>query len=246
MKSINALYFILCLAPALVGCSTVGQQSIASSTDRAVEAKPPIVSSLFPSDQAVLGEDAVNRILSSKLELPRRAKVALLKFQDAESWGSRYYGPGYWRDEEYLKVQQGQVDTLSRTLTASDQIGEVLPLPSLMTPRQPSIPLLREAAVRLQADLLFIFRVSSDTYSRYRLFEKDKVKSYSTCEVVVLDVRTGLVPFTRVLSRERMERKQSTDLDLAETMRRSEQASAMDALQSAAQGFVSFIQTIPK
>ena len=113
-------------------------------------------------------------------------------------------------------------------------------------PRQPSIPLLREAAVRLQADLLFIFRVSSDTYSRYRLFEKDKVKSYSTCEVVVLDVRTGLVPFTRVLSRERMERKQSTDLDLAETMRRSEQASAMDALQSAAQGFVSFIQTIPK
>jgi hypothetical protein len=52
----------------------------------------------------------------------------------------------------------------------------------------------------MQADLLLVFRVSSDTYTQYRAFAKDKVKAYSTCEMVLLDIRTGLVPFTRVIS----------------------------------------------
>jgi len=115
-----------------------------------------------------------------------------------------------------------------------------------MTPRQVSIPVLREAAVRLQADLLLVFRLGSDTYSQYRAFAKDKVKAYSTCEVVLLDVRTGLVPFTRVVSRERLELKQTTDLDLSETMRRAEQASAIDALKAAAEDLVRFVKTVPR
>ncbi len=207
-------------------------------------AKEPIATSLFPSDQAVMSDDAVGRILSSKLELPAKAKVALMKFPDAE--GSRYYGRYYWRDEQYLKLQQSQVDTLTQALQASDQIAEVTPLPSLMTPSRVSIPVLREAAVRMQADLLLVFRVGSDTYSQYRAFAKDKVKAYSTCELVLLDVRTGLVPFTRVLSRERLELKQSTDLDLSEAMRRAEQASAAETLKAAAEDLVGFVKSVPR
>lgn len=74
-----------------------------------------------------------------------------------------------------------------------------------MTPSKVSVPLLREAAVRMQADLLLAYRVGSDTYSQYRTVARDKVKAYSTCELVLLDVRTGLVPFTRVVSRERLQ-----------------------------------------
>jgi hypothetical protein len=207
-------------------------------------AKEPIATSLFPSDQAVMSDEAVARILSSKLELPARAKVALMKFPDAE--GSRFYGRSYWRDEEYLKLQQSQVDTLTQALVASDQIAEVRPLPSLMTPSRVSIPVLREAAVRMQADLLLVFRVGSDTYSQYRAFAKDKVKAYSTCELVMLDVRTGLVPFTRVTSRERLELKKPTELELSETMRRAEEASAAEALKAAAEDLVSFVKSVPR
>jgi hypothetical protein len=201
---------------------------------------------LFPSDQNVLGDEAVARILSSKLELPPKAKVALMKFPDAEGWGARYYGRYYWRDENYLKLQQPHVDTLSKALLESDQIVEITPLPSLMTPSRVSIPVLREAAVRMQADLLLVFRVASDTYSQYRTFAKDKVKAYSTCELVLLDVRTGLVPFTRVVSRERLESKQPADLDLTEAMRRAEQASATEALKAAAEDLVTFIKSVPR
>jgi hypothetical protein len=224
----------------LSGCAS--QKPVMATVEYA--AKEPIATSLFSSDQAILGDEAVERILSSKLELPAKAKVALMKFPDAD--GSRYNGSYYWRDEEYLKLQQVQVDTLSKALLASDQIVEVTPLPSLLTPRQLSIPILREAAVRMQADLLLVFRVSSDTYSQYRAFTKDKMKAYSTCELVLLDVRTGLVPFTRVVSRERVELKQPTDFDLTETMQRAEQAAAAEALKIAAEDLVTFIKSVPR
>ncbi len=207
-------------------------------------AKEPIATSLFPSDQAVMSDEAVGRILSSKLELPAKAKVALMKFPGGNGW--RDYGRYYWRDEDYLKLQQSQVDTLTQSLQASDQIAEVTPLPSLMTPSRVSIPVLREAALRMQADLLLVFRIGSDTYSQYRTFAKDKVKAYSTCELVLLDVRTGLVPFTRVASRERLELKQPNDLDLSETMRRAEQTSAAEALKAAGEDLVGFVKSVPR
>ena len=227
----------------LSGCVSA-KRPVAVMATPEYAAKEPIATSLFPSDQAVLGDEAVARILSSKLELPAKAKLALMKFPDTE--GSRYYGRSYWRDEDYLKGQQAQLDTLSKALLASDQIVEVIPLPSLMTPRQLSLPILREAAVRMQADLLLVFRVGSDTYSQYRTFAKDKVKAYSTCELVLLDVRTGLVPFARVVSRERVELKQTSDLELSETMRRAEQASAADALHAAAEDLVTYIKSVPR
>lgn len=210
------------------------------------QAREPIATSLFPSDQAVLGDEAVSRILSSKLELPGRAKLAVMKFPEGENSGSRYYGRYYWRDEEYLKLQQLQVEKLGSTLLASERIAEVTPLPSLMTPKQAAIPVLREAAVRMQADLLLVYRITSDTYSQYRAFAKDKLKAYSTCEIVVLDIRTGLVPFTRVLSREREELKKGTDLDLSETMRRAEQGAALDTLKAAVDDFVHFLASVKR
>ncbi len=234
-------------AAILSGCANMpAPSSMATSSYLDNVEKPPIATSLFPSDRAVLGDEAVARILSSKLELPAKARLALMKFPGSESGGSRYYGSYYWRNEDYQRIQQAQIEALSAPLISSDRVAEVTPLPSLMIPQQISIPVLREAAVRLQADLLLVFRIGSDTYSQYRTFAKDKVKAYSTCEVVILDVRTGLVPFTRVISREREESKQPSDLDVSETRRRAEQASALDALRAAADELVNFLKKVPK
>jgi hypothetical protein len=207
-------------------------------------AREPIATSLFSSDQAVLSDEAVQRILSSKLELPAKSKLALMKFPDSQ--GSDYYRRYYWQDVARLKLRQTEVDIISRTLLASDQIAEVTPLPSLMTPKQLSIPILREAAVRMQADLLLVYRIGSDTYSHTRVFARDKVKVYSTCEMVLLDVRTGLVPFTRVVSRERTATKQSMDFDLNETMQRAEQAASVDTLEAASADLVEYIKSVPR
>jgi len=80
----------------------------------------------------------------------------------------------YWRSEAYLKTQQEYIDTLDKALTASERVVEVVIMPSLLTPRDTTIPLLREAAVRLQADLLLIFSITSDTYYKDKWLESDE------------------------------------------------------------------------
>jgi len=197
----------------------------------------PLTGSLFPSDQSVISDTAVERILSSKLQLPSKPNVAMLRFSA---------GRTYSRDEDQIKLQQSQVDVIVEALRSSRQVDNVKPLPSLMTPARTSISLLRESALRMQADLLLVFRVGAETYSQYRIWGKDKAKAFSTCEIVLLDVRTGLVPFTDVVSRENMAVKQPKELDLSETMRRAEQAAATEALQAAAEDLVKYLQNAPR
>jgi len=54
------------------------------------------------------------------------------------------------------------------------------------------------------------------------------------------------VPFTRVVSRERLEAKEPTDFSLSETMRRAEQTSANEALRGAAEDLVAFMKVVPR
>ena len=63
------------------------------------------------------------------------------------------------------------------------------------TARPAEYTFLREAAARYQADLLLLFRSSCRTFERYRLFEQDQARAFCAVESVMLDVRTGLVPF---------------------------------------------------
>jgi len=246
-------FFAALLVAGLVfvsGCDTVPQRHLAGTSNPQTQAaslvdsdrveKEPNPVSLFPADQAILPDAAVAKILSSSVQVYEHPKLAIIKFPDQ---GTQFYGPYYWRNEDYVKLQESQITALTSPLPL-EQMGRVFPLPSLMTPRQMSIPLLREAAVRVQADLLLIYRTHSDTYTRWRAFAKDKVKAYSTCEVVLLDIATGIAPFTTVMTRDRLETKTSEDLDFSETTRRAEQGATSDALRAAADDLAKFVKTM--
>jgi hypothetical protein len=247
-------FFAALLAAGLLlvsGCDTVSDRSparisnmqqtqAASLVDSVGLEKEPTPVSLFPADQAILPDAAVAKILSSVVQVYEQPRLAIIKFPDQ---GSQFYGPYYWRNEDYVKLQESQITALTSPLPR-EQMGRVFPLPSLMTPRQMSIPLLREAAVRVQADLLLVYRTHSDTYTRSRAFAKDKVKAYCTCEVVLLDIATGIAPFTSVMTRDRLETQTSGDLDFSETMRRAEQEATGDALLAAAEDLAKFVKTI--
>ena len=239
MKICFLMLISVCL---ITGCVATHQPVMTSASYQAL---PPLESSLFPSDQAVLSDDAIKQILSSKIELPKAAKLAVMKFPSSNTSAARYYGSYYWRAEEYLKTEQHQLESLHASLSATKRIAEVTLLPSLMVPKAASIPLLREATVRMQADLLLVFRISSDTYYKYGFFEKDQVKAYSTCEAVLLDVRTGIVPFTRVITREKLRKKTSDDLDQTETMRKAEADASTDALKAVAGDLAAFLNALP-
>jgi len=71
----------------LAGCTPVEPGAAMKSDD--YQARPSLTMSLFKSDQAVLGEDAIAKIMSSKIDLPDQAKIAV--FRIAPERGARDY-----------------------------------------------------------------------------------------------------------------------------------------------------------
>ena len=233
-----------CSAPAAESYAEFDGQSLARAP--AYGEPPALTASLFKSDQAVLEDEAVDRILTSDVRLPGPHKIAVMRFPESGGMGLRYYGSYYWRSEDYRKAQQAYIDTISQRVGDSDRISQVILLPSLLTPSEVTIPVLREAAVRLQAELLLVFRINSDIYYHPRVFIQDQVKAYSTCEAVLLHVRTGVIPFTSIVTKEQMATREKSDVDVSETMRRAETAAVLASLNAISDELVAFLDNAPK
>jgi len=245
----NAKTVFLCsLCPVLllvaVTVQAGGEAERVSSAE--YQERPVLESSLFRSDKDILGEDAIQRILSSKFEIPRTIKIALFKMQESPQQAIRYYGYGYWRSEEYLKIQQSFIETIADEISKSDRIMEVASLPSLLTPKEPTISVIRETAVRLQADMVMVLRLSSDVYEKYRFLQSNQAKAYCTCEGFLFDVRTGLIPFSRIISKEYLATKEDPDANFNETMARAQKEAALLSLKALGEDTVAFLALIPK
>jgi hypothetical protein len=207
--------------------------------------RPPLTTSLFKSDQAVLSDAAISRILSSKFELPDNVAVALMKFRSDESKAVYYYGYNYWRSEGYLKNQQSIIETLSDEIRKSDRVLDVTLFPDILTPAEPTISVIREAAVRLQADVVLVFITHSDIYQKVRALAPDEVKAYSTSEAFLLDVRTGLIPFTKIITEDFQTKKQPSDTNMKETLLRAENEAVLKSVRILGDDITGFLAVAP-
>ncbi len=240
----RAAYLVLCvlLLCAMGAWAAGAKESQATSTD--YQERPTLQTSLFQSDKGLMDDQSIQKVLASKFELPARIKIALYRMPESQQQAIRYYGYGYWRSETYLKIQQGFIDSMVMGISKSARVLEVAPLPSMLTPKDPTIPAIRETAVRLQADMLMVFRLTSDVYEKYRLFQSNQAKAYCTCEGVLLDIRTGLIPFSRTITKEYLATKEPADANFNETMARAEKEAAMLALEGLSESTVEFIDAV--
>jgi len=239
----NFYYLIFISSVLFLNCAATGPGSYSAYQTNAYENEKPILAkSLFASDQALISQAAIDTILSSKIIIPDDTKLALIKFAGPIEQNSSIYGYGYWRSEAYLKLQQSYVDTLSSKIEVSDKINSVSVLPSLLTPQSPTIPVLREAAVRLQAPLLVVYRINSDIYEEYRVFKANKSKAYATVEIVLLDIRTGIIPFTTIATKEYHSTKNSQDSNNRDFLRRTESVAVNKALNQVAEELAYFLR----
>jgi hypothetical protein len=234
------------ILPILIAITIIGCGTPRMMTQPDYQERPTLEKSLFKGEGDNLSEDDIQRMLSSRITFPSKMKVALMKFDPAqeEQRASRYYGY-YWRSEDYLKLQQQYVDTLQSQLLASGRVGEATVMPTLLLPKEPTVTALRQATVRMQADLLLVYRISGDVYYDYVVFGRDDVKAYSTCELVVLDIRTGTIPFTTVATREVLSQKESTDLNQEDAMKRVQKDASLAALMAVSQELAGFFRAVP-
>jgi hypothetical protein len=139
---------------------------------------PNEMASLFKGDQAVLSDQDIARILGTQLNLQDRRNLAILNLSRMSPWS-----------EDLAETEAKNFDTLVQTLKASRQFSEVHLLPSLLVPEKRTIPYLREAAARIQADLLFVYTTRIQYFRRDRFLKPDEVHAQCVAESVLLDVR---------------------------------------------------------
>ena len=95
-------------------------------------------------------------------------------------------------------------------------------MPGLLVPDKRTVPYLREAGARFQADLLLIYTTRVRTFRRDRMIGVDEVRAEAIAESVLLDVRTGIIVHS-ALGSERIEaRRTPGDLDFNETVSKAQ------------------------
>jgi len=194
--------------------------------------------SLFPSDAETMGDAEIARILDAQVALPRRARIAVLHLEHRSAdFGWLYAGeraPATWLFADMFT-----------TVRKSPRAYDVSYLPSVLVPHKLTVGYLREAAARYQADLLLIFRTECRTYQQYRLFSASQARAYCLADAALLEVRTGIMPFTSRSLQQFLIPESKADLDLSETVGRSEQTAAEAAMAENAGNLATFLGTLP-
>ena len=140
--------------------------------------------------------------------------------------------------------QQASAEFLRR-LRTSPRVADALVLPSLLMPQQMTIPFVREAAARVQADMLLVYRTVSRSYQKSRLLGPDATRAYCTAEAVLLDTRSGIVLATAMAAENFSADKSGRDLTFEETIARAEQRAGGRAMANVASELVDYLNRAP-
>lgn len=231
---------LVALLLSLSACGTGGATGIRSSGPGALDVQD-LSTSLFPSDSEVLSDEQIIAVLEARAALPPKVKLTLLHLQHQSAtrfWG---YGP-YWA-ALLPGTRQELASKLIAGVAESPRVAEAAFLPGFLLPEKPSVGHLREAAARFQADGVLLYETDCQAYENYRFLRATQAKAFCRVEVALLDVRTGIVPFTHEVLRDFTVEEQSSDANLLETVRRAEAEALAQSLSDSALALVAWFGT---
>ncbi|MDR3675121.1 MAG: hypothetical protein P4N24_06500, partial [Acidobacteriota bacterium] len=191
--------------------------------------------SLFKGDQAVLSNQDIDRILSAHLTLENRHRLAVLGVAARWRWS-----------EELSDLEAQNTERFMQALKAAPQLTQVRYVPSLLVPERRTVPYLREAAARFQADLLLVYTAQVQTFQKNRLVGTDEVRARCVVESVLLDVRTGIVIYAASGTEGVYAKRTPGDINFGETIAKAETDSTGKALLKVAADVVAFLRNEAK
>jgi hypothetical protein len=228
----------------LASCSTsrqIGQSPDIYKAQGYYEQEDPITKSLFDDKSSTISEDNIQKILDGTYSLPNNLRVSLVKLESTQN--RRNY---YWNDEEYLKSQQEYLDLFSAKFKQSKRVQNVSKIPDLLISNSPTFTNIREAAVRTQSDIVVIYAINSDLYSKYKLFSKSDIKAFATTQLIVLDVRTGLIPFSTIVTKEFQSKRKENELNDNEAANRIKNEAVLMTIEEIGTRINSFLNSSGK
>jgi hypothetical protein len=191
-----------------------------------------ITYSLFNDKTSTISENNIKTILDGKYILPEKLRIALVKIEKEQGQliNYKYYGYMYLTDENHLKAQQAYLDLFTKNMYNSQRVVNVLVMPDLLISNNPTFTNIREAAVRTQSDLVAIYSITNELYTKWNWFSKDDLKAFATIQFIILDVRTGLIPFSTIVTKDYQSKGLKSDYDSSEAKNRVKKEAVLLAI----------------
>ena len=74
------------------------------------------------------------------------------------------------------------------------------------------------------------------------MFKKNEVKAFATCESLLMDIRTGVIPFSDVLTHDVLKKKEDEDFNNDELRKRAIQEASKLTLESLGNDLIDFFK----
>lgn len=198
---------------------------------------PPITKSLFDDKSSTISEENIQKILDGTYALPKNLRVSLVKLESTQ--GLKTY---YWNDEQHLKSEQQYLDLFTSNFETSNRVKKVSNIPDLLISSNPTFTNIREAAVRTQSDIVVVYSITSDLYSKYKLFSKSEIKAFATTQLIILDVRTGLIPFSTMVTRDFQSKRTENELNDSEAANRIQNEAVLLTIEEISRRLNNFLK----
>lgn len=233
MKRILGILLIVVLG----GCTDVSSVSRPQSYYQTENTEPAGQGdiALFSGGDA-LNDKEIARILDYRLKLPKQNRIAVMRLSSDSYW--RFYS------DDFTQLNDDIAKGFIGELRKSPRVYDASFLPTMLIPEKRTLPQLRQAAARFQADVLLAYRTRCRTFEKYSLIKTDVTRAYCAVEAVLLDVRSGIVPFTMVTTKEYSAGKQADDLNFQETVKKAELHAIAEALHDIGVGVAGFMNRV--
>ena len=223
----------------VASCSTtkpVNSENFYSASE--LNREPLITQSLFADNNSTISEDNIQKILDGTYKLPEKLRVAIVKLESKQ-----YQQKYYWTNtnEDYLKTQQAYLDILSEKFKNSQRVEKIFIIPDLLISNNPTFLNIRESAIRMQTDVVAIFSINSEIYTKHKAFTSPDIKAFATTQFILLDVRTGLIPFSTIITKDYQSKKSKTDFDDFEVRNRVKNEAVLLTLNEIGEQLIEFL-----
>ncbi|MFC3153232.1 hypothetical protein ACFOEK_19490 [Litoribrevibacter euphylliae] len=191
-------------------------------------------------ESAIFGNDdkKIIELLNYRVKLPEKNRIAILKLSTDNYW--RFYS------NDFTQLNDSLVDSFITKLRSSERVYDASFLPAMLVSEKRSVPVLREAAARYQADLLLAYRSSCQSYNKYKFIDPNESKSYCSVESVLLDVRSGIVVKSVVSVESFTSKEVAGDINFSETIKKAELEAIAKALGNVATEVVNYMDGVPR
>jgi hypothetical protein len=217
------------IALSLAGCSSV-HKDYEYMSEPANQTKDRLEGGLVGQNQE-LNEAGIQKILANRVVLPRQVRLAVVRL------------PAPGENHGLSEINDETVSGFYQKNNWGPRIVSVIPTPELLLSKNPSISSLRQTAAYLQADAILVIKPMVRSDWKFMVFEKNKAIATSTLEVVLIDTRTGAVPYTTLVTEKASAVKSDQDFSEYEFELRAKKESETKAMLQVPQDVKTFLNS---